>query len=241
MASNKEKKAKEPKQPKRASAEKYEIIEIHRTQINNAPYNPRQISDKAKNLLRKNLATVGLLSPIVWNRRTGNIVSGHQRIDAMDKIERTHDYMLRVSAVDLDEKTEKEQNVFMNNPEAQGVFNESLTDLLKDVDLNIEAMGFSEADVFNLLGENLNEGQIEQMAEMSNRLQESVKAFEAAASSSNARNETEFYLVVVFRNNKSRADFCNRHGFEDFRYLDGRELDQSLSRSKLPEANGGEI
>jgi hypothetical protein len=86
MASNKgEKKAKEPKPPKRASAEKYEILEIHRTQINNAPYNPRQISDKARKMLQKNLATVGLLSPIVWNQRTGNIVAGHQRIDAMDK------------------------------------------------------------------------------------------------------------------------------------------------------------
>jgi hypothetical protein len=124
----------------------------------------------------------------------------------------------------------------MNNPEAQGVFNEGLTDLLKDVDLDFSAMGFSEADVFNLLGENLGEGEIEEMAAMSNKLQESVKAFEAAASQSNARNETEFYLVVVFKNNKSRTDFCNRHGFEDFRYLDGRELDQALSNSKLPDA-----
>jgi ParB-like chromosome segregation protein Spo0J len=58
----------------RSSFEKYEIEEIHREALKNAPYNPRTISAKAKKALKTNLEKVGLLAPIIWNRRTGNIV-----------------------------------------------------------------------------------------------------------------------------------------------------------------------
>lgn len=224
MVSN-DKRKKAPQQ-----LEKYEILEIRRDAIKNADYNPRSISAKAKRKLKENIKSVGLLTPIVWNRRTGNIVSGHQRIDCMDQINGAHEYMIRVAAVDLDEKTEREQNVFMNNPEAQGTFNEDLTKLIEDVDLSYENMGFSEADVYNLIGENISGETVEAMAKMSDALHKTIADFNRAAATSNDRNDTEFYLVVVFRNKESRADFCSRHGFEDFRYLDGAELDRALSR-----------
>lgn len=229
MASNKAK-AEKKQETKQSTLEKYEIIEIRRDQIQNADYNPRSITAKAKRHLKNNIKTVGLLGPIIWNRRTGNIVAGHQRIDCMDQLERTHDYMIRVAAVDLDEKTEKEQNVFMNNPEVQGVFDEKLTILLEDPDLNFENMGFSEADVYNVLGENLPGDQVAEMAKLSNTMHKAIDDFNRAAKTSNDRNDTEFYLVVVFKNKESRGEFCKRHGFEDFRYLSGTELDEALSR-----------
>lgn len=229
MASSK----KERKELARSALEKYEIIEIRRDQIKNADYNPRSIAAKAKKRLKENIKNVGLLGPIVWNRRTGNIVAGHQRIDCMDQLEKTHEYMIKVAAVDLDEKTEKEQNVFMNNPDTQGVFDiEKLGELFK-LDLDAYNMGFDQSDVYTILGENLNEKQIEEMAKLSNEMHKAIADFDRAAKTSNERNDIEFYLVVVFKNRESRAEFCARHGFEDFRYVDGRELESAMNTGQM--------
>lgn len=41
--------------------------------------------------------------PLVWNRRTGILVSGHQRLKALDALEGTEDYELTVSVIDVDD------------------------------------------------------------------------------------------------------------------------------------------
>jgi hypothetical protein len=56
--------------------EKFEVVEIHRSLIKNAPYNPRQITDDARERLGNNIEKVGLLTPLVWNAETGNLVLG---------------------------------------------------------------------------------------------------------------------------------------------------------------------
>ena len=65
----------------------FDVERWNRVDIENAPYNPRTIDEYAKRKLRDNLKRVGLLQPIVVNRTTGNIVSGHQRLAVMDAIE----------------------------------------------------------------------------------------------------------------------------------------------------------
>ena len=57
-----------------------EQITVRRSDIHAAPYNPRKITPEAAKLLKDNLKRVGLLGGIVWNRTTGNIVSGHQKV-----------------------------------------------------------------------------------------------------------------------------------------------------------------
>jgi hypothetical protein len=49
-----------------------------------APFNPRQISDEALESLKKSMVHFGDLSGIVFNRKTGNLVGGHQRIKHLD-------------------------------------------------------------------------------------------------------------------------------------------------------------
>ena len=44
-----------------------------------SPRNPRRITDDALAGLRASLRTFGDLSGLVFNRRTGNVVCGHQR------------------------------------------------------------------------------------------------------------------------------------------------------------------
>jgi DNA modification methylase len=49
------------------------------------PENPRTISDTKLSLLEKSMKAHGDLSGIVFNRRTGNLVGGHQRTKKLDK------------------------------------------------------------------------------------------------------------------------------------------------------------
>lgn len=221
----------------RSQFEKYEIQEIHREALKNAPYNPRAISAKAKKALKTNLEKVGLLAPIIWNRRTGNIVSGHQRISALDALERSHDYLVKVAVVDLDEKTEKEQNIFMNNEEAQGDFDvDLLGKMLKDGDIDIYNTGFDLADLHEYFSDTLTAEQAEQTAQLSNEMHKAIEMFEKAEGKSHERNDTEFYLVAVFKSREARSEFCARHGLRDMRYVDGAALDDLLSNSRLPDS-----
>lgn len=48
-----------------------------------AKYNPRKISDKQLRMLKKSIEEFGDLSGIVFNRRTGNLVGGHQRLKCL--------------------------------------------------------------------------------------------------------------------------------------------------------------
>lgn len=129
---------------------------VKRSEIQFASYNPRVITDEARKKLKKNLQTVGLLGGVVWNIRTGNLVSGHQKVGIMDAVNRynpetgDNDYEFRVEVVDFDEKTEKEQNLFMNNKAVQGTYDDDmLRSLLSEIDYS--NAGFEEMDL-QLLG-----------------------------------------------------------------------------------------
>ena len=125
---------------------------VRRSEIQFASYNPRVISEDARKKLKKNMQTVGLLGGVVWNIRTGNLVSGHQKVSIMDAVNRynpetgDNDYEFRVEVVDFDEKTEKEQNLFMNNKAVQGTYDDDmLRSLLSEIDY-VNA-GFEDMDL----------------------------------------------------------------------------------------------
>lgn len=129
---------------------------VKRSEINFASYNPRTISDEARKKLKKNLQTIGLLGGVVWNMRSGNLVSGHQKVSIMDAVNRydaetgANDYEFRVEVVDFDDKTEKEQNLFMNNRAVQGTYDDDmLRELLQGIDYT--NAGFDDTDM-QLLG-----------------------------------------------------------------------------------------
>lgn len=139
-----------------------EIREIKRSEINFAAYNPRNITEEARKALKANLKKIGLLGGVVWNEETGNLVSGHQRVSIMDDVNKydpatnENDYVFRVEVAHLDEKTEKEQNLFMNNHKVQGEFDpEKLVLMLEDIDLgntgfddfDLDIMGIGSSDL----------------------------------------------------------------------------------------------
>ena len=129
---------------------------IKRSQITLASYNPRKISEKAKKALKANLKSVGLLGGIVWNEDTGNLVGGHQKVSCIDEVNhynpetKENDYELRVEVVHLDIKSEKEENLFLNNRSVQGEWDDDM--LIQMLDgIEYEKAGFDTFDM-ELLG-----------------------------------------------------------------------------------------
>ena len=82
--------------------------------MNRAAYNPRvdlQPEDEEYQAIERSLKRHGLVQPIVWNRRTNTVVSGHQRLTVLEAKGETK---VTVSVVDLDDIQEKELNVALN-------------------------------------------------------------------------------------------------------------------------------
>ncbi|MFT5303833.1 MAG: ParB-like chromosome segregation protein Spo0J, partial [Mariniblastus sp.] len=76
-----------------------------------ADYNPRDISETALQGLRNSVERFGLVEPIVWNKRTGKVVGGHQRLKVLQQM---GELETQVAVVDLNETEEKALNVALN-------------------------------------------------------------------------------------------------------------------------------
>jgi len=93
-------------------------------------YNPRRISDEALCGLRGSVERFGLVEPIVWNRRSGRVVGGHQRLRVLQQLGQT---TTEVVVVDLEEAEEKALNIALNNPAIAGEFTADLHRLLAEI------------------------------------------------------------------------------------------------------------
>jgi len=231
-----------------AKTQKYKYKEIHRSEIKNAPYNPRQIDDHARKKLQLNLKKKGLMAPLVWNKRTGNLVSGHQRLAIVDALEGSANYKLGVAVVSLSEKDEKEQNIFFNNPSAMGTWDidllgEMLTDKKSGVDY--KATGFDDMDLQMLFDDTAYATTMFDMQDAPQAVKENVASLEDIQKMKRARkeyregdikeNDSEFYAVVVFPNRQAQGRFMERIGLSsDDRYVDGVRLYSSLEAIKPP-------
>ena len=125
---------------------------LKRSEITPSDYNPRTISDEARKALKKNIKENGLLGGIVVNERTGNIVSGHQRISIADEVNKynpetkENDYSIKVEVIDVDDKKEKELNIFMNSRATQGEYDyKKLAQIFPDIDADLA--GLDEVDL----------------------------------------------------------------------------------------------
>jgi len=215
--------------------QKFTIVQVHRSAIKNAPYNPRSITEKAKKKLRDNLKRVGLIEPIIWNKATGNIVGGHQRIASLDALERTDDYLLDVAQVEMDDKTEKEQNVFLNNGEAQGDWDlERLESLYRNDKIDYENTGFDMGHIYQLFGSNpLEESSVEEMEKAAEKLRDAYSMMEktATVADDNLESDASFYSVVVFKSYDDRVRFHEALDLSDNKFIDGKYLTSRLGAS----------
>jgi ParB-like chromosome segregation protein Spo0J len=94
-----------------------------------AEYNPRTISQKAKEGLAASIETFGLVEPIIWNERTGNIVGGHQRYNQLVEHGATETDVVVVS---LSHSHERALNITLNNSNIQGDWIDTQRDQMID-------------------------------------------------------------------------------------------------------------
>ncbi len=131
---------------------KIEKITISR--LNPAPYNPRknlQPDDPEYKKLLRSIDEFDCVQPLVWNRRTGNLVGGHQRLKIL--IARGNKEVL-CSIVDLPPEKEKALNLALNK--ISGAWDEDklavlLDELISVPDFDVEVTGFDLPEVSEII------------------------------------------------------------------------------------------
>lgn len=123
---------------------------IKRSQINLNPCNPKVHTDADIKQQKANIRKVGLIGGIQWNETTGNLIDGHKRVMSVDLIQGYDgtpetDYDIKVEAVDFDEKTEKEQLLFMAKSQDPIDYNLVAKNFSID-EIDFKAAGFTEQD-----------------------------------------------------------------------------------------------
>lgn len=108
------------------------IITLPVSDLHPADYNPRKDlapGDKQYDKLARSIETFGYVEPIVWNRTTGNIVGGHQRLKVL--VEQGYK-TVEVVEVELNEQEERILNVSLNKISGRWD-NEKLTAILDEL------------------------------------------------------------------------------------------------------------
>jgi len=125
---------------------KADVRRMKLTELNPAPYNPRLIRDEAFEGLSGSIDRFGLMSLIVWNERTGNIVGGHQRYK---KLVRDGETETDVVVVDLDHDAEVALNIALNSPHIRGDFTKDVVSLLETAEVQLGS-AFNEVGLADL-------------------------------------------------------------------------------------------
>lgn len=199
---------------KRSKFQKGEMQTMKRSDLKGAEYNPRIIDKESQKRLKKGLKDHGLVSPITYNKRTGNIVSGHQRISQLDALEKNQDYTLDVWVIDVDEKEEAILNVQLNNPSMQGDWDlDRLAEMTTEFDIDFQEMGFTALDVdFMYDGDERFTQMFEtpEAEEVKKGLEEVKAARQAGKERMAEKNNINFYSIIVFEDEKAKADFYKK-------------------------------
>ena len=125
-----------------------QIDKIPVAKLKAAEYNPRRAlkpGDAEYEKLKRSITEFGYVEPVIWNKQTGNVVGGHQRLTVMRDLGITE---IDCVVVDLDPMREKALNVALNK--IQGEWDkDKLAALLTEFDgseFDVTLTGFDAAD-----------------------------------------------------------------------------------------------
>lgn len=125
-----------------------------------ADYNPRKDlkpGDKEYEKLKRSITEFGYVDPLIWNKRTGRLVGGHQRLKVLEDMGKTQ---VDVVVVDLDEEKEKALNIALNKISGEWD-KDKLAILITDLqgsDLDVSLTGFDQEELDDLFKEDLKDG-----------------------------------------------------------------------------------
>ena len=116
------------------------------SELTPAPYNPRKISKKELERLKRSLDEFGYVEPVIWNKHTGYVIGGHQRLKALRELGVEE---VDCVIVDLSEDKEKALNIALNKISGDWD-SDKLYEILDELDNNkfdITFTGFEIADL----------------------------------------------------------------------------------------------
>lgn len=237
---------------------KSESVELKRSAIHFADYNPRTLSEDEKKTLKRGIKKFGLVGGLLVNKHTGlTVVSGHQRLTVMDELNKfpEQDYIIRVDLIDVDEKQENELNILLNNPNAQGKWDyDALRELVPDIDW--KDAGLTDVDL-NLIGcdfllqteeENSLAGALEDMMSPVTEQHEAEKAAkqldraekvahmkdvkqQVKDAAQNKATDMEAYVMLSFDTYEAKAAFMARFGYDaDMKFIKGEVFSDQVER-----------
>jgi ParB-like chromosome segregation protein Spo0J len=126
-----------------------EIQKISIDQLKPAKYNPRKNlkpGDPEYDKIKRSIQEFGYVEPVIQNKRTGNIVGGHQRLKILKELGETE---IECVIVDMDEAHEKALNIALNKITGQWNM-PMLKDLLQELDAGAIDMALTGFDVQEL-------------------------------------------------------------------------------------------
>jgi ParB-like chromosome segregation protein Spo0J len=118
-----------------------------------ADYNPRvdlQPDDEEYQQLKKSIKEFGYVDKVIWNKRTGHVVGGHQRLKVLKELGYDE---INVVVVDMSETKEKMLNIGLNKISGDWD-NTKLKDLLEELDTgenDMDLTGYTEKEIENLM------------------------------------------------------------------------------------------
>ena len=136
------------------------IEQKHIDELLPADYNPRKdlkSGDAEYEKLKRSIEQFGYVEPVIWNRTTGRVVGGHQRLKILRDAGHTE---LECVVVDLSEDKEKALNIALNK--ISGEWDKDklallITDL-QGLEFDVSLTGFDPAEIDDLFKDSLAEG-----------------------------------------------------------------------------------
>lgn len=183
------------------------IEKRHISELNPSAYNPRhelKQGDTQFEKLKNSIKTFGDVEPIVWNERTGNIVGGHQRFNALKSLGETEIY---VSVVDLSLEKEKLLNVALNKIKGDWDY-DMLSDVLKDFELDeLDLSGFSSNEIALFIADDEDMSDFEEVP--------ALDVVEETIHSEDYTSPTNYVVNLVFPNVLKAVEYMKSHGWEN--------------------------
>lgn len=234
------------------------IVEVKRSEIHPADYNPRKIDEQGKRMLKRSMKQFGVVGGIIVNSQTGNtIVGGHQKVAILDEMYKypDNDYSLRVEMISVDRKTEKTLNIALNNGNISGQWDfDALAQLVPDIDW--KDAGLTDADL-NMIGvdyllQTEAENSIaEALSDMMSPVTEQKEAEKAAKQLERAEKvahmkevkqqvkenaqktaeDMDAYVMLSFDTYEAKAAFMARFGYDpDMKFIKGEVFSDQVER-----------
>ena len=132
----------------------------HTADLMPADYNPRKDlkpGDAEYEKLKRSLEQFGYVEPVIWNRLTGRVVGGHQRLKVLQDMGITE---VECVVVEMDEEREKALNIALNKISGEWD-RDKLALLITDLqgtDFDVSLTGFDPAEIDDLFKDSVKDG-----------------------------------------------------------------------------------